>query len=564
MLEELSIKNYALIEGFSVTFQKGFTVLTGETGAGKSILVGSLSFLLGAKAGAEVVRTGADSAEVSAVISVNPQNRDALAWLSARDIALDEGRLIVRRTMRASGRGSMYLQNIPVPRGDLAECMGLLFDLHGQHSHESLLKKESHRKYLDRFAGLEEEVFSFNRLYLALEEKKKKLEKSLSSEKDREARLALLRYAVEEIALAAPKPGETDALETEAQKLGDFEKLAAQTNIAGEALFDGEVSVCSLARKVRSALETAGGVDGKLGPLVQRFESAYYEIEDVAEEFRAYRDDLKYDPARLEAVEDRLAELYRLKKKYGPDETAVLAYLRNAETEIEDLTQSDENRSALETEIKRRERELRAVAELLAAGRTAGAERLRAGITEILPHLGMPSARFGVSLLSQKALTPWGGESAEFLLSANAGEPLKELARIGSGGELSRVMLAIKTALSGADALETLIFDEIDTGIGGEVAAKVGEYLAEIGRYKQIFCVTHLASIAVRADNHIKVAKQNEAGRTATGVEVLRNGSRRREIARMLAGDFGAAAMAHADALLEKYQPGEHPRSDEA
>jgi DNA repair protein RecN (Recombination protein N) len=553
MLEELSLRNYALVEGFSITFPKGFTVLTGETGAGKSIIVGSLGFLLGAKAGPEVVRTGAEEAQVSALVSVDPQNRDARAWLSARDIPLDENCLTVRRTMRLSGRGAMYLQQIPVTRRDLAEGMSLLFDLHGQHSHESLLKKESHRQYLDRFAGLEEEAENFNRLYRLLDEKKKALTQFLASAKDREARLVLLQYAADEIARFAPRAGETDALEAEARKLADFEKLAAQANIAGEAFFDGEVSICSLARKVRGALETAGAVDASLGPLVQRFENLYYEIEDASEEFRAYREDLRYDPERLEAVEARLAELYRLKKKYGGDEEAVLRYQRNASGEIEMLSKAEGNQDALKNEVKDLEEEVAEQAKALTAKRTAGAERLSGRITELLPQLGMPGARFLVALVPLKAPTAWGGEDVELLISPNPGEPLKELARIASGGELSRVMLAVKTGLSGADTKETLIFDEIDTGIGGEVAGAVGQYLAEIGAYKQIFCVTHLASIAVRADNHIKVEKRSEAGRTITGVAAMQGDERRHEIARMLSGDSGAAALAHADALLAKF-----------
>jgi DNA repair protein RecN (Recombination protein N) len=553
MLEELTIRNYALVEGFSIAFQKGFSVLTGETGAGKSIIVGSLSFLLGAKAGAEVIRTGAEEAQVSAVVSVSAKNQDALAWLAERDIAPEEGRLIVRRTLRVSGRGSMYIQHIPVTRRDLTEFMSLLFDLHGQHSHESLLKKEAHRKYLDRFAGLEAEAQEFNRRYLALEDKKKDLGDSLTSAKERNARLELLQYAVEEIAGAAPKRGETEALETEAQRLGDFEKLSAQVNAAGSALFDHEPSALSLVRKVRAFLESAAVIDGTLGTLAKRAENLYYEIEDTAEEFRAYRDDLKYDPQRLETVEERLAALYRLKKKYGPDEDAVLRYKAEAEAEIEALSGTEENREKLKAEINACEKELALKARDLTAKRTAAAGLLSTRITGLLPHLGMPPARFAVAVIPQKGYTPWGAEDVEFLISANAGEPLKELSRVASGGELSRVMLAVKTVLSDADALETLIFDEIDAGIGGEVAVTVGKYLAEIGKLKQIFCVTHLASIAVRADNHIKAEKRSEAGRTITGISAVQGDDRRREIARMLSGDAGAAALAHADALLTKY-----------
>ncbi|MDR2536385.1 MAG: DNA repair protein RecN [Treponema sp.] len=558
MLEELTIQNYALIEGFSVSFQKGFNILTGETGAGKSIIVGSLSFLLGAKADPEVIRTGAEEARVSAVVLVDKKNRDALDWLTTRDITPEEDRLIVRRNIRPSGRGTIYIQNIPVTRKDLTEFMGLLFDLHGQHTHESLLKKEAHRKYLDRFAGLEEETAEFNRIFLDLGDKKNALAVSVSSTREREARLEFLKYAVEEIERAAPKTRETRALEIEAQKLGDFEKLAGHVNAASSALFDEEVSVAGLARKTWVSLESAAAIDGKLRAITKRMENLYYEIEDLTEEFRVYREDLKYDPERLEAVEERLTLLYRLKKKYGPDEDTVLAYKAKAEAEIETFSGTEENREKLKAEIETLEKELARRAGEITAKRAAGARILSHQITEILVHLGMPQARFAVSVVSKPSdrkvpYGPWGADEVGFLISSNVGEPLKELARIASGGELSRVMLAVKTALSDADTLETLVFDEIDTGIGGEVALSIGEYLAKIGKRKQIFCVTHLASIAVRADNHLKVEKKNEAGRTVTDISVLHGDERRREIARMLSGDPGIAALAHADALLAKY-----------
>jgi DNA repair protein RecN (Recombination protein N) len=558
MLEELSLRNYALIDGFSLSFQNGFNILTGETGAGKSIIVGSLSFLLGAKADTEVIRTGADEASVSAVVSIDKQNRDALEWLKTREIPLEEERLIIRRNLKSSGRGSMYIQNVPVTRKDLTEFMGFLFDLHGQHSHESLLKKESHRKYLDSFADLEEETAAFNRIYLDLEDKKKSLAMSIGSERERNARLEFLSYAVEEITKAAPKSGETEALEHEAQKLMDFEKLVAQANGAAVSLFDDEVSVLSLARKARAFLENAATIDEKLSPIAKRIDSLYYEAEDLIAELRAYREDLKYDPERLEAVEERLALLYRLKKKYGVDEDAILAYQAKAEAELAALSGTEENREKLNAEIEAIEQELFARAKELTVKRTVSAIKLGGRITEILSHLGMPRARFDVAVLTRSAegkdpYNPWGADEVEFLISANVGEPLRELARIASGGELSRVMLAIKTVLSDVDTLETLIFDEIDTGIGGEVALSIGDYLTNIGKLKQIFCVTHLASIAVRADNHLKVEKKSNAGRTVIGISVLQGDERRREIARMLSGDAGTAALAHADDLLAKY-----------
>ncbi|MDR2784104.1 MAG: DNA repair protein RecN [Treponema sp.] len=567
MLEEITIKNYALIDSLSLSFQQGFNVLTGETGAGKSIIVGSLSFLLGGKTDGGVIRTGTDEASVSAMASIRNDNKEALDWLASRDIEIEESQVIIRRSIKSSGRSAIYIQNVPVTRADLAEFMALLFDLHGQHSHETLMHGENHRKYLDGFAHLEHEVQDFNRGFLELADKRKILEAQAGMEKDRETRIEILQYAVDEITAANPQKGEIQELENESSRLGDFEKLTGYVNSAAEAFFDGGDSVLPLARRARTSLENASDIDGYLLPLLKRVEDMFYEAEDISEEFRNYRDLLSYDPERLEEVESRLNVLLKLKKKYGGgntglfnDEDGILAYKERAEAEIESLSRIEENRDKLKMEIAVLEKNIVNRASALSRKRKDAACELSAKITEILTRLGMPHARFEAEVAprgeSGLVCGPWGADNIGFLISANAGEPLKELSRIASGGELSRVMLAIKTVLSDADTLETLVFDEIDTGIGGEVAAAVGEYLSKIGKMKQIFCVTHLASIAVRADNHLKVEKKNESGRTFTNVTPLNAEERRGEIARMLAGDAGAAALAHADEMLAKYGKG--------
>jgi DNA repair protein RecN (Recombination protein N) len=492
--------------------------------------------------------------------------------------------------------------------------MGYLFDLHGQHTHESLLRKEIHRVYLDRFSGLEDETRAFNKLFMELAEKRKTIETLNQSERDRETRIELLNFAVDEISKANPVKGEIKELEAETQRLGDFEKLTSHVNTAASALFDAggnnagglkaEESILTLARRLRASLESAVSIDSSLSPVLKRLEDIYYEAEDLAGDFRNYRDRLSYDPERLAEAEERLSLLYRLKKKYGArlpdggarqekfsegqkahdelvsDEAGILAYKAGALLEIEALSGAEENRDKLKAEISALERELAARARDLSTKRREGAKRLSCGITGILAKLGMPNAAFSAQVGAKTSgqglvLGPWGGDDVEFMISANKGEPLKELARIASGGELSRVMLSIKTILCGTGQDEspspgnealpetdvsagTYIFDEVDTGIGGEVALEVGEYLSLIGRRKQIFCVTHLASIAVRADNHLKVEKSvitegNGTQRTVTGVSLLGKGERRKEIARMLAGESGNVALAHADELLAKY-----------
>jgi len=585
MLEELSIRNYALIDSVTLSFRPGFNVLSGETGAGKSIIVGSLSFLLGAKTDVDVIRTGCDEASVSALVSVKDGNSEVTEWLKTRDIECEEDAIIVRRSIKTTGRGSIYIQNVPVTRQDLTEFMGLLFDLHGQHNHESLLKKENHRRYLDRYAGIENEVREFSKIFLELTEKRKTLESSLKSDRERQERIDLLTYTVEEITRAKIHAGEIRELENEAQKLESFEKLANYIHTAAGCFVEGEHSVLSQSRRIKGALDSASSVDSSLGEIYRRFETLFYEAEDIADDFRVYKENLTFDPARLEEVNERISLLHKLKKKYakntenqGTEEDAILSYKTEAEAEIEALCGAEENREKLKSQISAMEKDIVAKAQVLRKKRTAAAENLGDSISGILKHLGMPGACFQVNIIPKeqissagsasspspfKSLGLWGAEEIEFLISANKGEPLKDLARIASGGELSRVMLAIKTALlsearpkSGLNespGVETLVFDEIDTGIGGEVALKVSEYLAQIGKILQIFCVTHLASIAVRADNHFKVEKRTEGGRTYTGIGPLSAEGRRKEIARMLAGDAGDAALAHADDLMLKY-----------
>ncbi|MDR2602859.1 MAG: DNA repair protein RecN [Spirochaetaceae bacterium] len=603
MLLELTVRNYAIIDSLSVSFENGLNIITGETGAGKSIIAGAIGFLMGAKADAGVVRSGCEEASVSAVISVDEKNAELSGWLREREIKVEDGELIVRRSIKTSARGAIFIQNIPVSRSDLAECMGMMFDIHGQHDHESLLRPASHRKYLDHFAGIEGETQSFNAVFHELSEKRKMMENSAVSEKERAERKEILSYAVNEIENAALKSGESRELEAESAKLSSFEKLAGFIETACETFCLGAVSAVSLTRKASSALNSASALDAGLSLLDGRLSNLYYEAEDAAGELKNYRESLSFDPQRLELVEDRLNAINRLKKKYAAEtdgksaffsvEDAILAYKTRAEAEIDDLSRTEENKESLKKEAEALEKTILSMAASLTEKRKKAGNRLSERITHILRRLGMKDANFSVSLerkggeagsgASNVVIGAFGADDVEFLFSANSGEEPRELSRIASGGELSRVMLAIKTALvsSGAEAAvageendfpagngflgreenesargsggaQTLIFDEIDSGIGGETAAAVGDYLYRIGKIKQIFCVTHLAVIAVRAANHLKVEKKQMNGRTVTEARPLNYKERREEIARMLSGSVSDTALAHADELLEK------------
>ncbi|MDR1868241.1 MAG: DNA repair protein RecN [Treponema sp.] len=551
MLHELTIRNYALIDSLSLSFQKGFTVLSGETGAGKSIIVGALSFLLGAKTDATVVRAGSESAVVQAVISVQPHS-EAYRWLEGKNIELEKTMLTVRRTMRNSGRGSIFIQNVRVSRSDLAECMRLLFDIHGQQNHESLVYRNAHRVYVDQYAGIEGDVEAYRRLFNQYNAKKQRIETVRVERQTQEAHVEMLQYAIDEIDSTAPRIGEIKELEAEAKKLADFERLAEYVKYACDLLFDTEESVVHTSRKICALLEVAATIDEHLEPLRSRTNDWYYEMEDLSTELHVYRDTLHYEPGRLNVVEERLSQLFRLKKKYGSDEESILAYREKSVRELEHISQTVENLVDLHKEIDSIDRLLDVKAEELSLKRQKAALDLSQKINAILGELGMPETRF-CAVVHRINRNVHGIDAVDFFISANHGEPLRELAQIASGGELSRIMLAIKTVLSVTDTRETLIFDEIDTGIGGVVANAVGEYLEKIAQHKQIFCVTHVASIAVRANNHFKVGKKDEHGRTVTRVLLLDKENRRAEIARMLSGDSGDIALAHAAALLERY-----------
>jgi DNA repair protein RecN (Recombination protein N) len=480
----------------------------------------------------------------------------------------------VRRSVKQNGKQSIFIENVPVSRPELAECMSFLFDIHGQHEHEGLLHKEAHRKHLDRFAGIENEVNDFNQLFIALTEKRKALAESQLSLAARNEKIELLEFAVKEIESANLKSGEKKLLEEEASRLQSFEKLYAFISEASALLYDDDASVLYAGRKLKGVLDNAYSIDGSLESIAARISSLFFEAEDVSSELRAYKDGLSFDERRLDEVVERINLINKLNKKYGATalansdllltisiEDAILLYKENALKELASLSNIEEDRETLKKEISEREKEIYKSAKVLSAKRKAASEKLSVYITSVLKNLGMPAARFTAVLLTKGADTegvtigPYGAETIEFMFSANAGESEKELSRIASGGELSRVMLAIKTALIDIDTVETLIFDEIDAGIGGEVAIAVGEYLSTIGKKRQILCITHLASIASHAENHLLVDKLESGGRTITNVTELSYNERRAEIARLLSGEKSDAALAHADELLNKYCP---------
>ena len=581
MLEDLTIKDFALIDSVSIEFPRGFTVLSGETGAGKSILIGALSFLLGGKADTQMIRSGAHEASVSGTFLlggksdvpkalqtslVEEEAVTAEAWLLQHGIESDDGRVLVRRALRDSGKSSAWIQSTPVTRSDLASFSALLVDIHGQHDHQSLMRVVQHRVFLDARAGITEEVRRFTALYAELVEKRKLLDELNASSEERDRKIEMYSFAVNEIREAKLKADEDVELTEEEGRLSSYEKLASDIDTIVKMLSDNETSAVSILKQVRRDASHALETDKTLSDLDSRVESAFYEVSDIAEEFSAYKDKLVYDPARLAEVQERLSLIYNLKKKYASSPSAplseVLHYAAEAEENLERLGAGTADKTSLEKEAAETERRVYTAAKALSEKRKAAGEAMSKEVESVLAQLGMKGTRFSVRVEEKpgsgavQKCGPYGMDNIELLISANPGSPLLPLAEIASGGELSRVMLALKTIFAETDPVATLVFDEIDTGIGGEVAVAVGSHLKNLAKNRQILCITHLASIAVYADNQIKIEKVVSEGKTSSGCRSVSGEERVKEIARMLSGENSSESLEHARSMLERFGSG--------
>jgi DNA repair protein RecN (Recombination protein N) len=561
MLDELHVHNYAIIDKLQVRFTEGLNILSGETGAGKSILVGALGLLLGDKTDTSIIRSGSEETAVSGIISVSG-NVEAAGWLAMHGIEQDDGGVILRRMLKSTGRGSIFIQSTPVTRTELHEFATLLFDLHGQHEHQSLLDLENHRRLVDRWAGTEELAEKFHSLYASLVSLRERLSKLVSDERERLRRTDLLTYAVTEIKALELKPGEEEELEKELAILSHHEKLFTLLEEVYSQMSESAGGVLGTLRKTRHAMDEILAIDSSLSRQSHQLEDAFYELEDFVENIRQYKSKADFSPTRLDDVQSRLSSIRALEKKYGDTIEAVIEYCRTGEQELASMENWEEEKKNLTSEISRTEKQITEAARELSEKRKAASVDLQKKIEAELREIGMPKVSFRV-LIADAAradgttvLTPYGKDSIEFVISPNLGEPFKRLRAIASGGELSRVMLAIKGVLAESDHVSTLIFDEVDAGIGGEIALSVGERLSALSRHKQVLCITHLATIAVRADNHLKIEKATQAGRTLTRVEKVAGAARQEEIARMLAGDRkGELSLQHAGELIAKYGP---------
>lgn len=555
MLLELHIKNFALIDKLAVEFKEGFNVLTGETGAGKSIIVGALELLLGEKIKEDKIRQGSDSLSVEGIFDIS-RNKKIKALLKEKNIDLNEGQLILKRELYSSGRSKCYINNEFTTLGALEEIGRELIDVHGQHEHQSLLKSDAQREMLDRFADAENLCLKVTELYGKVESLKKQKEELLINEKEKAYKLDMLNFQKNEIEAAHLNEKEEEELAHERNLLLNSEKLFAEANTAYENIYGSDnnssSSLSNLGNAVKS-LTDLSGIDESKKILLEQCERAKAELEDVASELRAYKNKIEFDPKRLNEVEERLELISRLKKKYGSDILQIIRFKENIDKELQKITNNEEFTKQADEEINKSNKELIKYSNELSNKRKLAAEQLSKKVEKELKDLGFLKVQFKVNVRQTEKPAFYGIDEIEFLISPNVGETLKPLSKIASGGEISRIMLALKVILTGADEIPILIFDEIDAGIGGKIADIVGKKLKYLGDLHQVLCITHLAQIAGYADAHYYVYKKVVNNRTETFVETLSKEKIIDELARMIGGDkITQITKEHAKQLLKR------------
>ncbi len=551
MLCDLIIKNFVIVEQLHVSFMPGFNVLTGETGAGKSIIIDAVNLLLGGRARGEVIRTGTDEATVEAVFDLgdSPLLRHRL-----EEMGLANGdELLVRRIIARSGKNRIFVNGSPVPLVQLRELTPQLVNIYGQHEHQGLQRVETHLPLLDHYAGCQVESEAYRTAYEHTRELGEQLRHLDLAERERQQRLDMLSFQRQEIAAAELQIGEEEELERERLVLQHAGRLAETSQEGYQKLYAQNGAVCEQLSQVSAALIDLQQIDPQLSSLGESLNTTLYAVEDVAMQLRDYAQKISFEPQRQQLVEDRLALIKTLQRKYAPTIEELLDYLNRIDAELDDLRDIDSRRSELQQQFAEAEKKLQDAGGRLSRKRAEAAVALQQAVETELADLAMAGARFEVHLSPLATPAAEGLETGEFYLAANAGETAQPLARIASGGELSRIMLALRRSHPGGDAVKTLIFDEVDAGIGGEAATAVGEKICRLGTDLQVLCVTHLPQVAAFAHHHFRVMKQEVDGRTRTGLTLLQGEDRTREMARMLGGSqVTERTLEHARELLAR------------
>ncbi len=566
MLTELRIQNFAIIEDLTLELGGGLITLTGETGAGKSILVDAVETLLGVRADASLIRAGDDRATVEGTFRIPDAIRSEVHAILLREELLDDpDYLQISREFRREGRNVARVNGRPATVALVRELGERLIDLHGQSEHLSLLRVPAHRALLDRYAGAERELAAYQRTHAQLQELRRELASLRAAEQDAARRIELLTFQVQEIEAAKLQTDEELALRDERTRLANAESLAANANLALAALDESEAEAPPASDRMGVTLEALGQlakVDASQAGLENRAQGLFDEMTEIARDLRAYLEEIEFNPKRLEEVEERLTLLQSLKRKYGEGIPEILAFAQRARKDLDNISHAEERLDELQKGESELLAKLAKEAEALSARRHAAAEELGKAIETELDDLKMEAARFGVDFRTRPdseglqignehlAFDSFGHETIEFLVAPNPGEGLKPLVKIASGGETARLMLAMKNVLARADQTPTLIFDEIDQGIGGRVGAVVGEKLWRLARNHQVLCVTHLPQLAAYGDQHFKVEKLVEKGRTQTQVINLKGEPRIKELANML-GEVSEGTLQSAHEILD-------------
>lgn len=532
MLSLLHIENIAVIEQADISFDRGFNVLTGETGAGKSIVIDAISAIVGERAYRDMIRTGTQKASVRGVFTQVPE----LPWFAENGVTYDP-ETVIQREIYLDGKNVCRVNGALVTVSILHKLGLQLINIHGQHDSAALFEEENHLTFLDDYAGNEALRQSYREGYDLVAELRRKIDKMTMDEGEKLRRMETLKYQIGEIEKAAPEPGEDTALEERRKLLQNAEKLSQGMDEAVQCLYgdDDSEGAAGLLAQAEYALARLSRFSDSFASLHERVSDLKYQVQDAAEEARDARDGLSFSADELERIESRLDVLHRLRRKYGASCEEILAYLEQAKKELDDMEFADDHLEKLKKKLEKAEAEAWKRAEVLRKNRKENAEAMSARILGELAQLDMPRVRFACNF-RELELTPSGADAVAFYMSANAGEALKPLSKVASGGELARIMLAMKNVLAEKDQIGCLIFDEVDTGVSGRAAQKVAEKLRSLARFKQVLCVTHLPQLAALADTHLLISKAERDGRTYTSVTPLDKEGRKRELARIIGG----------------------------
>jgi DNA repair protein RecN (Recombination protein N) len=563
MLRDLRIQNFAIIEDLSLTFDNELNIITGDTGAGKSILVGALGLILGGRGSPEMIRTNAAQARITACFEFS-EKADEAERIRDMGVEIINGELIIHRTLSRSGKNKVTLNGDPATVGLLSRIAENLVDIHGQHEHHSLMNREHHLELLDSFGKLENLLSRYSAAYVHLVRLKEDLHKMEKEGKERERRIDFLQYQIREIDEFDLRPSEEKELTEKLQVLRNAERILTLAQEAYAMLYESENSISDRIGQVMGRINDLASLDNRTQDLAEQGEELKYRIEDMSHTLRDYTSRIEPDPDRLASLEDRLEGLRSLKRKYGEGVDQILDYRSNADEELKRLMDHEANISRLNEEYEKTLAEAVKLAGEISRSRTKAARKMEKGLEKELGNLGMSGTRFIVQMEAHpnpseepideqgRALTPKGIDSVEFLVSPNPGEEPKPLIRIASGGELSRIMLAIKTVLADVDKVRISIFDEVDSGIGGGVAEILGRRLSFVAQKRQVICVTHLPQVASQGNTHHHIAKEVQKGRTRVSARQLYGEDRVREIARMLGGvEITKTTVQHAKEMIK-------------